>query len=133
MIVERHRDIRPHTILVVEDEVLIRLAVAEGLRDCGYHVLEASNAADAIVVLNSGTPVDLVFTDVQMPGERDGLDLARWVRRNRPEARILITSGRTLTSDLGDDLGDLGPVQAKPFAQQALLRRIQGLLAGSPV
>jgi CheY-like chemotaxis protein len=66
-----------HTILVVEDEVLIRLPLAEYLRDCGYRVFEASNVAEAKAVLDADTPVDLVFSDVNMPGNENGFALAR--------------------------------------------------------
>jgi DNA-binding NtrC family response regulator len=87
------RPSEPHTILIVEDEVLIRLAAADELRARGFGVLEASNAAEAIAVLQSGVPVDLVFTDVRMPGSMDGVALAQFIRAKRPELKLIITSG----------------------------------------
>jgi CheY-like chemotaxis protein len=65
-----------HTILVVEDDIFVRLDIAEYLRDCGYRVIEAGTAAEAIDVLESNVPIDLVFSDIQMPGEMDGFGLA---------------------------------------------------------
>src|SRR3569833_1697648 len=80
------------TILLVEDEALIRLAVAEDLRGQGFQVIEAKDAADAITVLNA-TPISLLFTDVQMTGPTDGLALAAWAMDKRPEVLLAITSG----------------------------------------
>jgi CheY-like chemotaxis protein len=74
------------TILVVEDEVLIRLPLAEYLRECGYRVFEASNVAEAKAVLDADTPVDLVFSDVNMPGNENGFALAVWIRQRHPES-----------------------------------------------
>jgi len=59
---------RSSTILVVDDEILVRIAITEFLRDCGYSVIEAANAAQAIKVLSSDVQVDILFTDVEMPG-----------------------------------------------------------------
>src|SRR5882724_3265093 len=81
------------TILVVENEVLIRLAVAEYLRECGFRIVEAVNAAEAIRVLQmKHTLIDLVFSDLTMPGKLDGFGLAKWVRRHRPELQVLLVS-----------------------------------------
>ena len=81
------------TVLVVEDDVLVRLPVAEFLRDCGYRVIETSNAAEAKSVLMSREPVELVFSDVNMPGEMSGFDLVTWIRQQYPDIRIILTSG----------------------------------------
>ncbi len=84
-------------VLVVEDELLVRLIVAKSLRREGWLVIEASTADEALAILTAcEKPVDLVFTDVQMPGSTDGLGLARWIRENRPELPVLVTSGAFL-------------------------------------
>jgi CheY-like chemotaxis protein len=119
------------TILVVEDEVLIRLEIADSLRDGGFHVLEAAGASEAVEILSTSVRVDLVFTDIQMPGGMDGLGLARWVRRHRPDARVLLTSGAARGMDLGEDLRDLAPIQEKPVPETLLLLRIRALLRGT--
>ena len=65
------------TILVAEDEILVRLDISDYFRSKGFSVLEVSNAEDAMRILKSGEPISLVFTDIRMPGALDGLDLAR--------------------------------------------------------
>jgi CheY-like chemotaxis protein len=73
------------TILLVEDEVLVRMPIAQYLRDCGYKVVEAVNADEAIAVLmHPETVVDIVFSDIEMPGSVDGFGLAKWIREHRP-------------------------------------------------
>ena len=67
-----------HIILVVENDVLIRMPLAEYLRECGYRVFEAADVAEAKAVLNADTPVDLVFADANLPGEENGFMLASW-------------------------------------------------------
>ncbi|WP_292177368.1 response regulator [Mesorhizobium sp.] len=82
-----------HTILVVEDDIFIRLDIAEYLRECCCRVVEAGTAAEAIDVLESNLPVDLVFSDIQMPGDLDGFGLARWIRQRQPGVKVILTSG----------------------------------------
>src|SRR2546423_15685447 len=81
------------TILIAEDEVLIRGVMAEYLRAAGFIVIEASNAAEAVDVLQSREPVELVFTDIAMPGTMNGVMLARWIYLHRPEVRVVLASG----------------------------------------
>ena len=72
-------------ILVVEDDVLVRMPIAQYLRDCGYKVVEAVNADEAIaVLLHQETVVDVVFSDIEMPGSIDGFGLAKWIRELVP-------------------------------------------------
>ena len=81
-------------MLVVEDELLVRLTVAEGLRDAGMRVIEAANAGEAMEHLRAGNPVDLVFADIELPGSMNGLELAQRVRADFPDLKLLMTSGR---------------------------------------
>src|SRR5687767_15993857 len=82
---------RPETILVVEDNVLIRMVIATYLRDCGFRVIEAVNADEAIVVLEqSEIRIDVVFSDVEMPGTLDGFGLNRWVREHRAHVPVIL-------------------------------------------
>jgi CheY-like chemotaxis protein len=83
----------PHSILVVEDEALIRMMIADDLRQAGFKIIEAANADDALKVLQTSVKVDMVLTDIRMPGSLDGLELARRVRANWPKLKILIVSG----------------------------------------
>src|SRR5437016_6731461 len=80
-------------VLLVENEVLVRMALADELREAGLRVIEAANADEAMDVLESGTAVDLIFSDVQMPGSMDGTELARWAMKSHPEILIILTSG----------------------------------------
>jgi DNA-binding response OmpR family regulator len=116
------------TILVVEDEVLIRLPLAEYLRDCGYRVFEASNVAEAKAVLDADTPVDLVFSDVNMPGNENGFALAVWIRQLHPNTKVILTSGIANATEKAEGLCEDGPLLAKPYSQDVVLQRIQSLL-----
>ena len=76
---------RGKVVLVVEDEPMIRLALCTHLEEKGFEIREAACAADAVTILQEpGCPVNLVFSDVRMPGEMDGLGLSKWVFENRP-------------------------------------------------
>lgn len=120
----------PQTILVVEDEVLIRLVIAEYLRECGYKVHEAANANEAVTVLQSpDVSIDVVFSDVIMPGEVDGFGLARWVRANRPEIQVILTSGIDRSAEVAGMLCEAGPLLDKPYEPQGVVERIKQLRA----
>jgi len=116
------------TGLIVEDEALVRMTIADYLRGCGYQVIEASNADEAVSVLKGETLVEVVFTDVQMPGSMDGFGLAHWVRRERPGVRIIVTSGVMRAED-AKNLCEDGPFVPKPYAFEELERRIRYVLA----
>jgi CheY-like chemotaxis protein len=117
-------------ILVVDDEVLIRSVIAEYLRECGFHVFEAADGSEAIEILQgAGMPIDLVFSDLQMP-KLDGFELARWVRQNRPEVQVLLTSGNPgIAAAKATDLCHQGPVVPKPYEHAILLKRMKRMLA----
>ena len=114
------------TILVVEDEVLVRAAAAAHLRDAGHVVREAADAAEAVRILGAERSIDLVFSDVNMPGEMDGSALGRWILRNRPGMKVLLTSAAGWRDDMGDapDMAWL----AKPYKFSDLERRVRALL-----
>jgi two-component system, response regulator PdtaR len=80
-------------ILVVEDEALVRFCAADALEEKGFEVVEAANAENALKVLASRPDVKLLFTDIQLPGPLDGMDLARAVREKWPHIGVVITSG----------------------------------------
>ena len=81
------------TVLVVEDEVLIRLVLADFLEEAGYHVLEASNVLEAVAILGKEAAVDAVITDIDMPGGLNGFDLMRFVSRHHKHVPVIMTSG----------------------------------------
>jgi CheY-like chemotaxis protein len=115
----------PETILFVEDEALVRMDMAEFLRECGYRVHEAANAKEAVQALESKFAVDLVFTDINLPEGMDGLELAEWVFNNRPGVRVLVTSGGAPRSDIPRTIK---PVLVKPYTGRDLLDRIRQAL-----
>ncbi|MBW4022061.1 MAG: response regulator [Proteobacteria bacterium] len=116
------------TVLVVDDEVLVRMVIADYLRECGFRVIEAGSATEAITVLASPEPVDVVFSDVQMPGDMDGFGLATWVRRHQPWIKMLLTSGNARAAQTAGDLCEDGPLEQKPYHPTTILARIQQLL-----
>lgn len=109
-------------ILVVEDELLIRLALSDGLRDAGYQVIEACNGDEAIEALGS-IRCDLVISDVRMPGSLDGIALLAIVRRKFPELPVIIVSGHLRPSAASAD----GATQflAKPYALDAIIQAVE--------
>ena len=115
------------TILVIEDEVLIRLAVCNSLRQFGYRVIEGSTAEEGQRVIRTGEPIEVLFSDVELGSGMDGLALAKWVRRHFPEVRILLTSGVARMGDQASGLSD-GPFFSKPYSHELLETHIQRLL-----
>ena len=89
----------PLTVLVVEDEFLVRWAAAEFLRERGFTVIEATNVSDAISIFEARTHVDIVFSEVHMPGELTGHALAEWLDRNHPTVPLLLTSDSATEAD----------------------------------
>jgi two-component system, response regulator PdtaR len=81
------------TILIVEDEALIRMNAVQMVEDAGYVALEASNADDAIRILKRDSDIGAVFTDINMSGSRSGLKLAHAIRRRWPPIHLIVTSG----------------------------------------
>lgn len=118
------------TILVVEDEVLIRLVIAQYLRDCGYRVIEAVHADEALLVLRkSEIEIDVVFTDVELPGSMDGFALAQWVRSNRPGMDVILAGSVGRAVQAASDLCDESSHVPKPYDAQGVHDRIRRLLA----
>jgi CheY-like chemotaxis protein len=117
------------TVLVVDDEVLVRLVIAEYLRDCGYRVLEASGPEDAVTILQAGVMIDVVFTDLELPGQSSGLELARWIRRRYPAMKVIVSSGVYSAAELAGELCEAGPPIAKPYDSDLVAQRIRALVA----
>jgi|SRR5579871_1448657 len=116
------------TILVVEDDVLVRHAVTEFLRDSGFRVLGAVNGEEAVTVLSADVQVDAVFSDVIMPGRLNGFALAGWMKTNRPNIPVLLTSGYAGMERRAAQLGTEVPVLDKPYEFRILLERIHRMI-----
>ena len=109
--------LNPATILVVENEAIVRLELVAQLTDLGLKVLVASDADEAIDLLDSHQEIELLLTDVTMPGSMDGVRLAHHVRKRWPPIKIVVTSGRP-----GTKLSDL-PLAAGSFPSHTAPRR----------
>jgi DNA-binding NtrC family response regulator len=120
-------DQRKHTVLIVDDEPAIRGFLYDYLSECGFNPLAVESADDAIKLLENGYAIDLVFSDVRMPGTMDGYGLARWVMTNRPGLPVLLASG---------DLGKTNAVRElvgaeilpKPYDFDLVVRKMHAVL-----
>jgi two-component system, response regulator PdtaR len=112
---------RRPTVLIVEDEFLIAISASAVFERAGFDTIEASNADEAIAVLGE-RDVDLIFTDVRMPGSMDGLRFARHVRDRWPPIKIMVTSGHHLVQN--GDLPEGGVFLPKPYTDAAIIAAI---------
>ena len=107
-------------VLVVEDQVLVRMMAADALEDNGFRAWEAGDADEALKALAEHPSIGLLFTDIDMPGAMDGLELARRVLAERPHVELVVTSGACTLTD--DDLPDHGTFLRKPYLPLRLLK-----------
>lgn len=118
------------TILVTEDNAQVRKLSVQRIRELGYNVLEATNGDTAFAMLKSGVRVDLVFSDILMPGDLDGLSLARKVQDEFPTVKILLTSGHAMgASDPATGNLESFNILHKPYKHHALAARLQQVLS----
>jgi CheY-like chemotaxis protein len=117
-------------VLVVEDDMLVRYAICDYLRECGYKVIEAADGDEAFKVLNDAqVSVDVILSGVQTPGSMDGFALARWVRANRPDIGVILAGTLSRAADAAAELCEEGPMLGKPYEPQAVVDRIKRLMA----
>lgn len=115
------------TVLVVEDEILVRMNIAMSLEDEGFTVLEASDADEAMAILDAHPGIRLMFTDIDMPGSMDGLKLAAAVRDRWPPVKIIVTSGHRHMSD--EALPIEGRFFSKPYDPARIIQTIVEMVA----
>jgi len=118
---QEHKD---PTVLVVEDDILIRMVISDRLRDDGWSVIEAGGADEAIAVLRSGAEVDVVLSDIRMPGSLDGIGLAKFVKSERPELKIVLASGHLPALNAIEHDGFF----AKPYSAERVIAHIRTLV-----
>lgn len=115
----------PATVLIVEDEILVRMVLADYLQDCGFKIIEAANADEALAFINEpSVQVDLVFSDVRMPGSIDGFALATWLLKHHREIPVILTSGDIGQANL---LRNVFPGEAffhKPYGLEIVAAKI---------
>jgi len=115
------------TVLVVEDEALLRMNTVDELVAHGFDVVEAANAKEAIAIFRGGDRFECLFTDVDMPGDADGLELAAMVKAAWPPIEVIVTSGHrdVKQSDLPKD----GLFVGKPYSTEIIAELIRKLTA----
>ncbi|WP_222857657.1 response regulator [Rhizobium wenxiniae] len=112
-----------HSILIVDDEAILRFDLADFFMDAGYHVYDAADADEAIAILEAHDSIRIVLTDVQMPGSMDGLKLAHYIRDRYPPTVLLVTSGMRKIEL--DEMPENSLFITKPFDPNRLLKHIE--------
>jgi DNA-binding response OmpR family regulator len=141
-------EVTPSTVLVLEPDILVRMSIADYLRDCGYKVIEGVTADDVLAVLESGQKIDIISAEAQLNGDQsrrrsrarsasvpvsgwprnmDGFGLAQWVHEKHPDIDVILTSGVARAAKKAGDLCNEGPL-GKPYHPQEVVRRINILL-----
>ncbi len=115
------------TVLVVEDEFLIRMTLAEVLADEGYVVMEAGSGDDALQVLHANPAIAVLLTDIQLPGSLDGRALARKAREGRPDLPVLFMTGRSPAAGSGQPDSRAATI-AKPYLPSDICNAVRRLL-----
>ena len=115
-------------VLLVEDELLIRLAAAEALHEDGFEVIEAEDGAQAVGLIDGPDGFDLLLTDVQMPGPIDGIQVAIHARQRHPRIPVIVVSAQPSNARRLDGLGPHRTFVDKPYELQALLATLRTLL-----
>jgi PAS domain S-box-containing protein len=117
-------------VLVVEDEPAVRLVIVEVLSDHGYTVLEADDGRSGLRIAESGARIDLLLTDVGLPGGMNGRQLADAARQRRPDLKVLFITGYAETAAVGNGRMERGmEIMTKPFAVDALAARVRGMIS----
>jgi DNA-binding response OmpR family regulator len=112
------------TILVLERDVVTRAFLSEYLRSCGYRVLEARSAAEALTILQeSSEPIRVVLNDAE-----NGFKLSGWVKANRPKIKVILAANAERASQACADLCEMGPHGKRPYDPQLLVQRIKSHL-----
>ena len=113
-------------VLVVEDEMMLRMRAVDIVEDAGFAAVEAINADEALAVLASRSDIELLFTDIQMPGSMDGLKLAHAVRERWPLIKIILVSGQLRLTD--DDEPVDSRFFGKPFDVKQMIVEMQDMM-----
>jgi CheY-like chemotaxis protein len=117
-------------VLIVEDDLMIRMDAIEMIESAGFDTLEAANADEAIAILGARPEIHVVFTDIQMPGSMDGLKLAHFVRDRWPPIKIIATSGHRRVE--GYELPNGGRFLPKPYTAREVRTHLKELTGFEP-
>ncbi|TIM23523.1 MAG: response regulator [Mesorhizobium sp.] len=122
------------TILVVDGDVITRSVIADYLRHCGYRVIEARDGREAKQALgHADFDVEVMLSDIHLPGEMNGFQLSKWVRDNWPEVKVVLSAAVERTANAAGDLCEEGPHLAKPYEPATVVDHIKRLKGGSEV
>ena len=116
----------PHVVLVVEDEIMLRMRAVDMVQDAGYISVEAVDADEALAILQSRSDIALLFTDVQMPGSMNGLQLAHAVHERWPPVKIILASGQLKLS--GSDIPQDSRFFGKPLRSDEIIAQMREML-----
>jgi CheY-like chemotaxis protein len=116
----------PHVVLVVEDEMMLRMRAVDMVQDAGYISVEAVDADEALAILQSRSDIALLFTDVQMPGSMNGLQLAHAVHERWPPIKIILASGQLKLS--GSDIPQDSRFFGKPLRSDEIIAQMREML-----
>ena len=122
-------DFKRPVVLIVEDELLLRMDAVDMIAAAGFEVVEAGDADQAIEILEARRDITVIFTDIQMPGSMDGLKLARAVRGRWPPIKIVATSGHVSVQET--DLPDGGRFLPKPYSPHQITGVLRELIGVS--
>src|ERR1700709_1993418 len=113
-------------VLIVEDEMMLRMRAVDIVEDAGFHPVEAVNADEALSILESRSDISLLFTDIQMPGSMDGLKLAHAVHDRWPAIKIILVSGQVNPSD--EEKPADSRFFGKPLSVQTMIAELQAMV-----
>ena len=116
----------PAVVLVVEDEMLLRMRAVDMVEDAGYTSVEAVDADEAVAILESRSDIALMFTDIQMPGSMDGLKLAHAVRQRWPPIKIILVSGQLKPANI--DIPADSRFYGKPLEAKEMIAELQSMI-----
>jgi len=116
----------PAVVLVVEDEMLLRMRTVDMVEDAGFTSVEAVDADEAVAILGSRSDIALLFTDIQMPGSMDGLKLAHAVHERWPPIKIILVSGQLQPAPM--DIPSDSRFHGKPLEAKEMIAEIQSMI-----
>ena len=121
-----HHSVVPAVVLVVEDEMLLRMRAVDMVEDAGFTPVEAVDADEAVAILEARSDIALLFTDIQMPGSMDGLKLAHAVHQRWPPIKIILVSGQLKLTNL--DIPVDSCFFGKPLEAGAMIAQMQSMI-----
>jgi CheY-like chemotaxis protein len=116
-------------VLVAEDQPLVRFFLVDVFEDAGFDVVAVNSADEALLQFDRGVTVDVVVSDIEMPGKLNGIGLARWLSENYPSVRVILISGRIFPGN--DKLPQGTTFLRKPVSSQTLLQHVHRLTEGA--